>query len=175
MLLLIGLQSVQHLYHLSAGLKCLVYPVIAVFPSIYFDTPSPYHKTIHFPYIYQKVYISHTLILSTANTAMRYISTVFFSALSVATIASAYADPNQRDRDLFERELQRRNILTRDLIERGLYEREILDRRMFEHELALRDLYPTRTLNIPRAITSAEVQNDVMGRPDQSLLYQTNG
>ncbi|MCJ1400077.1 hypothetical protein MMC11_003280 [Xylographa trunciseda] len=93
---------------------------------------------------------------------MRSFFTTVLSVLSIAAITSAYADPNQRDRNLFERELQRRDVVARDLIERGLYEREMLDRRMFERELALRDLYPTRTLNIPRAITSAEVQNDVM-------------
>ena len=95
---------------------------------------------------------------------MRSFLTLAISVLSVAAAVSAYADLNQRDRNLFERELQRRDVAARNLIERGLYEREMLDRRMFERELALRDLYPTRTLNIPRAITSAEVQNDVMGR-----------
>jgi len=93
---------------------------------------------------------------------MRSFFTTIISVLSAAAIASAYANPNQRDRNLFERELQRRDIVARNMIERGLYEREILDRRMFERELALRDLYPTRTLNIPRALTSTEVQTDVM-------------
>ena len=100
---------------------------------------------------------------------MRSFFTFVVSVLSVAATASVYADPNQRDRNLFERELQRRDVVARNLIERGLYEREMLDRRMFERELALRDLYPTRTLNIPRAITSAEVQNDVMGRSIAAL------
>ncbi|MCJ1288014.1 hypothetical protein MMC26_007367 [Xylographa opegraphella] len=88
--------------------------------------------------------------------------TLLISVLSVAAAVAAYADPNQRDRNLFERELQRRDVVARKLIERGLYEQELMDRRMFERELALRDLYPTRTLNIPRALTSTEVQNDVM-------------
>lgn len=94
---------------------------------------------------------------------MRSFFTVIVSVLTVAAVTSASANPYQYERDLFEQDFQQRDLYQRNAIEKGLYEREMYERAMFERELALRDMDPTRTINVARAISSATFQSDVAG------------
>ena len=94
---------------------------------------------------------------------MRSFLTGVLSVLSVAAVTTAYANPSQWERDTFERALQQRDLFQRNAMERDLYERQMYERAMFERDLARRGMEPTRTLNIPRSISSPALQSDVIG------------